>query len=169
MEEFRRFEEFRVGNYIEHDGRLRRIEVIENEEIYTLRDIVYGDILKSDKPISGIKLNIKLGKELGKELDKELVVEFGFEEIKQNNHTFFAKDGLFLIDYTNLGGYGKFCVYHESVTTTYASVKEHSCAIFYIHALQNFIEGNPDLTKVDFDDVINRLLKENYLFRSKFG
>lgn len=76
MEEFRKFEKFQVGNYVEHNGRLRRIEGIGNEDVYTLKDIVYGDILKSGEPVSGIKLN------------EELVAEFGFKVTPRNNRTY---------------------------------------------------------------------------------
>ena len=157
MEKFRTFEKFRVGNYVKHDGRLLRIEGIDDKDVYTLKDIVYGDIIMSDKPVSGIKLT------------EEIIGKFNFVKTPRNNQAFFKNGELFLIDYTSKEGYGKFCVYHEFVKS-YVDVKKCSCAIFYIHALQNFIEGNSNLIEesINFDEKINCLLEESILFRSKF-
>ena len=75
------------------------------------------------------------------------------------------------------GGWGKYCIYNPSIqfkifltkidrTTDLTrvdeafegkNVKSNTFAIFSIHALQNYLRVNPNLTSIDFENIIPHL------------
>jgi hypothetical protein len=153
----------RVGNYVLYNQRLCQILDI---------DKVIGKISLKNKQNPAFDLNLnQIQQGHGIYLTDKYLTSFGFGSSKIGDLEVFIKDSLILAKYypnkdlyphvynpiiekhkIDFGYYPEFVFYSDDIH------KNTSC-LFRVHCLQNYLNDNPNLTKIDFDEILPTLFK----------